>query len=41
LDGPHMLLQISPIAAAQAVEAFVNVVLLREPPNRREIDGQE
>jgi pimeloyl-ACP methyl ester carboxylesterase len=30
LEGPHMLLQLSPAAAARAVEAFVNSVLLRE-----------
>jgi pimeloyl-ACP methyl ester carboxylesterase len=41
LDGPHMLLQVSPTAAARAVETFIDVALLREPPHRREIDGQE
>jgi pimeloyl-ACP methyl ester carboxylesterase len=40
LEGPHMLLQISPNAAAEAVEAFVLAALLREPPCGREIDGQ-
>jgi pimeloyl-ACP methyl ester carboxylesterase len=41
LNGPHMLLQISPISAARAVEAFVNAALRRQPPHKREIDGQE
>jgi pimeloyl-ACP methyl ester carboxylesterase len=31
LDGPHMLLQTSPAAAAQAVESFVNAAMLNEP----------
>jgi hypothetical protein len=40
LDGPHMLLQISPVAAARAVEAFVKVALLREPLNREVSMGE-
>jgi pimeloyl-[acyl-carrier protein] methyl ester esterase len=31
LSGPHMLLQISPTAAAQAIETFVDMALLQKP----------
>jgi pimeloyl-ACP methyl ester carboxylesterase len=41
LDGPHMLLQTSPVAAAQAVERFVSAAMLSEPLYGRKIDGQE
>jgi pimeloyl-[acyl-carrier protein] methyl ester esterase len=36
LSGPHMLLQISPTAAARAIEAFVDMTLLRKPRAQKE-----
>jgi pimeloyl-ACP methyl ester carboxylesterase len=39
LSGPHMLLQIAPMAAAQAIEAFVDLELLQKPHTERKTDG--
>jgi pimeloyl-[acyl-carrier protein] methyl ester esterase len=36
LSGPHMLLQTSPTAAAEAIEAFMEKVLLQKPLARND-----